>query len=123
MSLGVTRALAVASKPEGGIEGVGQLVEGNIALPLMLRGFAGLDGDANQAAGPRRNFADSVVGDVAGIVGVDDVLRRPAPRCQCRRKLLPVLGGVDFIERNRSQRGIVERPVERDGAVSFGRED
>ena len=61
-----------------------------------------------------------VVGDVALIVGVDEILRGPVPLGERGGELRPVRRGVHFIERNRVERRIVEGPLEGDGRIASG---
>ena len=67
-----------------------------------------------------RHLADGVVGDVALIVGVNEVLRGPVPLRERGGKLRPVRRGVHLVERERVERWIVEGPLESDGRIAGG---
>ena len=116
------------------IEGVGQVVEGDVGIAapaeqeIIIAPFVariqgvmwerlGEDARSAQADG---YLAHSVITDVTLIVGIDDILRGPAPLRKRRREFSPVGCGVHCVERNRVQRCVIERPLECDGARVFG---
>ena len=86
----------------GWIEGLGELVEGDVAGPV-LGGVEGVDGDGADGTGldeaaAEGDFADGVVADVALVVGVDDVLGGAAEGGEGGEEAGPVGGGVDVEE-------------------------
>ena len=102
----------------GRVEGLGKLVEGNVAGPL-LRGVERVGGDGTDGGGlgeaaANGNSADGVIADVALVIGKDHVLRRAAPVEEGCVKAGPVRGGVDGEERGSDVGRIVDGPVERE---------
>ena len=87
----------------GGIEGLGELVEGDVSGPV-LGGVDAADGDGADGAGcggaelgaaTEGDFTEGVVADVALVVGVDEVLGRAAPVGEGGAEGGPVGGAVD----------------------------
>ena len=73
-------------------------------------------------AAAERDFADSVIADVALVVSVDDVLGWAAEGGEGGDEAGPVGGGVDVKEGGGDVGGIVDGPAEGEGAL-FGGED
>ena len=89
----------------------GQLVERNVALPLVLV-VGPADGQTAVARGADRNVARGVVANMPVDVGVNNVLSRCGQLREGFLELIPVLCRV-YIEKRIVQR-IVERPAQRD---------
>ena len=105
----------------GRVEDVGELVEGDVAGPLTA-GSECADGNltwsrGGEEAAADRDAADGVVGDVALVVGVDEVLRGASPAGEGGGEAGPVGGGVDCEEGVGEVGGIVDGPAEGDAAV------
>ena len=108
----------------GGIEGLGKLVEGDVADPFV-GGVEGVGGDGAEGGGlgdaaADGDLADGVVADVAVVVGVDDVLGGAAEGGEGGDEGGPVDGGVDAEEGWRDVGGVVDGPAEGEGALFVG---
>src|ERR1700677_447593 len=101
----------------GWVEGLGKLIEWDVADPLLggveRVGGDGADGGGMGEVAADGDFTDGVIADVALVVSEDEVLRRTAPVGECRVKVGPAGGGVDGEEGSGEVGGIVDGPVER----------
>ena len=105
----------------GWVEGLRELVEGDVAGPV-LGGVEGVDGDGADGTGldeaaAEGDFAYGVVADVALVVGVDDVLGGASEGGEGGEEAGPVGGGVDVEERGGDVGWVVDGPAEGEGSL------
>ncbi len=108
----------------GRVEGLGKLIEGDVAGPLAA-GIERADGDGAGRRGVEEaaadgDAADSVVGDVTLVIGVDEVLGGASPGGEGGTEAGPVGGGVDGEEGVGEVDGVVDSPAEGDAAGVSG---
>ncbi len=120
------RAFAVARMPSAGSRDWGSWSKGMVAGPLVGGGVGGgaVGRDGGEGGGgvdvaANGDAADGVVGDVAVVVGVDEV-EGEAEVGEGGLHGGPVGGGVDGEEVGGEGGGVVEGPVEAEGAALVG---
>ena len=110
----------------GRIEGLRELVEGDVAGPLLSRvesvGGDGAEWGRLDEAAAKGDLADGVVADVPLIVGVHEVLGGTAEGGEGGGEGGPVGGGVDAEEGWRDVGRVVDGPAERERALLGGKE-
>jgi hypothetical protein len=79
------------------------------------------DGTVGDSCGTDGDLPDGAVGGVALIVGVDEILRGPAPLGERGGEFGPVRSYVHLVKRQGVESGIVEGPLERSGRVIRGK--